>query len=318
MEAGREGVEQGLAGGGELICSSSSRRRRKLISTFLRAQDNKNFYRALDHQGIPFKAIDKKATTTSKALTTEIEFLRRDKQQKRFDLPLASPPLRPLHQFELGMPDRDVLFDVLKLTFSFLDRDQSGFSAPERARVEAFLRLFVPLLFGVPHSEMEANLAHTDESQEGDDDDAESEADTNAGSDVETSTLNGDSTESASTSASPASAGKKNGSGGVNKKGGAADLRKRLLKHAATAAGKGAPPKSTSRANSPEEGIVTPNGGILGEQTWIQLSESGEEEPAMDKPLPSRRFNFFANATYYCLVRLIHVSSSSLKSLSTS
>ena len=64
------------------------------------------------------------------------------------------------------MADRDVLFDVLKLCFSFLDRDQSGTSAPERARVEAFLRLFVPLFFGVPHSDMEANLAHSNERSE--------------------------------------------------------------------------------------------------------------------------------------------------------
>ena len=102
-----------------------------------------------------FKATDKKATTTLKSLTSEIEALKRDGQQKRLNMGSSPASIRPLHQQELGMPDRDVLFDILKLTFSFLDRNQGGYSAPERTRVEAFLRLFVPLLFGVPHADME-------------------------------------------------------------------------------------------------------------------------------------------------------------------
>ncbi|KAI5481648.1 paired amphipathic helix protein Sin3a [Pseudohyphozyma bogoriensis] len=256
-----------------------------------REVDNKNFYRALDHQGVTFKQTDKKATTTSKSLTTEIETLKRDKQQKRLDLPVdAEKSTRPLHQFELGMVDRDVLFDVLKLTISFLDRDQSGFSAPERARVEAFLRLFVPLLFGVPLADMEANLGQSDEINDHDEDDVDSEAEGGTMSESDSpASVNGD------------TLGKKS----VNRRGGAADLRKRLLSHAAATAARGQP---RSRAASPvdgEEDSATPV-GVLGEQTWIHLTEAMEGDRKVDTPLPTRRYNFFANSTFYCLVRTIH------------
>lgn len=250
-------------------------------------KDAKNFYRALDHQSIPFKAIDKKLTTTSKSLTTEIETLRREKQRKILDRDPATP-LRPHHQFEFGMPDIDVLFDVLKLCFSFLDRDQSGTSAPERARVEAFLRLFVPLVFNVPHSDMEANLAHSDEVAENEDEDGENEngiaSDAEAGTDSRPSTSNGN----------------KNG---INKRGGAADLRKRLLTHAATAAARNSKQASGSSTEVEEAGVSS-------EQTWIHLSEAKEGgEMDCDVPAEIRRYHFFANSTLYCLVRILQVCS---------
>lgn len=248
----------------------------------------------MDHQSIPFKAIDKKVTTTSKSLTTEIETLRREKQQKILDRD-STTSLRPHHQFEFGMPDREVLFDVLKLCFSFLDRDQSGTSAPERARVEAFLRLFVPLLFDVPHLEMEANLAHSDEVAENEDEEGESELGT--GDSLDGTNSNGNESRNSNGGNS------KNNSNGINKRGGAADLRKRLLTHAATAAARNL--KQTSGTSSD---IVDDN--ILGEQTWIRLSEAKDEvEMECDSPVEEiRRYHFFANSTLYCLVRILQVS----------
>ncbi|SCZ98892.1 BZ3500_MvSof-1268-A1-R1_Chr3-1g05689 [Microbotryum saponariae] len=252
-----------------------------------REVDLKNYYRALDHQGILFKALDKKATMTSKALTNEVEALRRDRTQKRTDLD-SDVVLRPLHQFVFGMTDRDVLFDVIKLTFSYLDREQSGYSVPERARLEAFVRLFIPLLFDIPQAEMDANLAPQDESQDapGDDDDIESEAD-------------GENDKDAS---SGSSLNKRNG---VNKKGGAADLRKRLLKHVASSSRQ----KAGSRPGSPNGfddllGSLPP--GTLGEQKWIQLSSESEADAEAEAPSSPRRYNFFANACFYCLIRMLH------------
>ncbi|SCV74211.1 BQ2448_6643 [Microbotryum intermedium] len=252
-----------------------------------REVDVKNYYRALDHQGILFKALDKKATMTSKALTNEVEALRRDRTQKRTDLD-SDVVLRPLHQFVFGMADRDVLFDVIKLTFSYLDREQSGYSVPERARLEAFVRLFIPLLFDIPQAEMDANLAPQDESQDapGDDDDIESEAD-------------GENEKEAS---SASSSNKRNG---VNKKGGAADLRKRLLKHVASSSRQ----KAGSRSGSPNGfddllGSLPP--GTLGEQKWIQLSSESDADAAAEAPSSPRRYNFFANACFYCLIRMLH------------
>lgn len=295
-------------------------------------QDAKNFYRALDHQGVQFKAIDKKLTMTTKSLTTEIEQLRSNRSQKRLHLPNIVTPLRPTHQFELGLTDRAVLFDVLKLTFSFLDRDQSGYSGPERSRVEAFLRLFVPLLLGVPHAEMEANLAHSDEVavEESDEDAAirvatgagthadehEHEHDEEVDSEAEgNATTNGGGTsdvESSDGARSPAR--RRNGVGASNKRGGdAEDLRKRLLVHAATAAGRSGTPSvgGGSRSGSP----VRSEASVAGDMSWVQLdeivgdekirAESGTAEGQVEE---ERRCSFFANTTCYCLVRIIHVS----------
>lgn len=306
-----------------------------------REVDAKNFYRALDHQGIPFKAIDKKTTTTSKSLTAEIETLRRDKQMKRYDVPghrqpqhasqpvaaithptdAASaslpPPLRPLHQFELHMSNRGVLFDVLKLTLSYLDRDASGFSAPERARVEAFLRLFVPLLWGVEHDAMEAALGAA---QHDDADADEDEAETEAGdaTDADESGADGASEAGGGSTPSAAAAGKKSA---PIKRGGAADLRRRTLLHAALAQrlhganGSGAA-ATNGRAGGSRGGSPTTDDsdelGRLVEATWISLEETREDgsavtPPSADEVLEPRKFSFFANATFYCLVRVMHV-----------
>ncbi|BGP23232.1 paired amphipathic helix protein Sin3a [Rhodotorula toruloides] len=294
-----------------------------------REVDAKNFYRALDHQGIPFKAIDKKTTTTSKSLTTEIETLRRDKQQKRFDIPDHQPPrhpshptgaityptdsispslplpLRPLHQFEMHMSDRSVLFDVLKLTFSYLDREQSGFSTPERARLEAFLRLFVPLLWGVSIGEQEANLGQSQHDDDADEDEAETEA-----GDVTTETEGETGAEGSEAGSSSVGGGRK---GSSMRRGGAADLRKRLLMHAAATADRSVPAaangKSASRQGSPASDECEL--GRLADATWIQLVETKENgepvsPPSPDEVLNPRRYNFFANSTVYCLVRVLH------------
>ncbi|GAA5862618.1 hypothetical protein JCM3774_001079 [Rhodotorula dairenensis] len=296
-----------------------------------REVDAKNYYRALDHQAIPFKALDKKLTTTSKSLIGEIETLRTKKQIKRFDIlgvnmpkpasqptaaityptdsisPSLPPPLRPLHQFELHMTDRSVLFDVLKLTVSYLDRDQTNYSAPERARVENFLRLFVPLLWGVPQEEMEANLGP---SQHSDQLDADDEAETDADAATETDSAAGDAGEGSEDGASSSSTSQRK----VVGKRGAADLRKRLLVHAAASVGRtgnlpGMNGKPGSRAASPsDEGSEL---GKLADALWIRLTETAPDGKPIEPPSPDlviepRRYNFFANSTFYCLVRVIH------------
>lgn len=204
------------------------------------------------------------------------------------------------------MTDRSVLFDVLKLTISYLDRDQTNYSAPERARVENFLRLFVPLLWGVPAEEMETNLGP---SQHADSLEAELEADTDADAGTETgSAADGEGSEDGASSSTSQRK--------VAGKRGAADLRKRLLVHAAATIGRAGGSnavngKPGSRAASPSEGDSEL--GKLADALWIRLTETkadGEPvEPASpDILIEPRRYSFFANSTFYCLVRVMHVS----------
>ena len=112
-----------------------------------REVDARNYYKSLDHQGIVFKASDKKATTP-KAFINQIEAARAEQVAKRaaYIDPLFAR-ISPTHQLEFTVEDVSVLQDTLKLIFSFLDRTTGQLSPGERKRVEAFLRTFVPLFF---------------------------------------------------------------------------------------------------------------------------------------------------------------------------
>ena len=112
-----------------------------------REVDARNYYKSLDHQGIVFKAADKKATTP-KAFINQIEAARAEQVAKRaaYIDPLFSR-VSPTHQLEFTVEDVSVLQDTLKLVFSFLDRTTGQISPGDRKRVEGFLRTFVPLFF---------------------------------------------------------------------------------------------------------------------------------------------------------------------------
>ena len=112
-----------------------------------REVDARNYYKSLDHQGIVFKASDKKATTP-KAFINQIEAARAEQVAKRaaYIDPLFTR-ISPTHQLEFAAEDVSVLQDTLKLVFSFLDRTTGQLSPGERKRVEGFLRTFVPLFF---------------------------------------------------------------------------------------------------------------------------------------------------------------------------
>jgi paired amphipathic helix protein Sin3a len=112
-----------------------------------REVDARNYYKSLDHQGIVFKASDKKATTP-KAFINQIEAARAEQVAKRaaYIDPLFAR-VSPTHQLEFTVEDISVMQDMLKLVFSFLDRTTGQLSPGERKRVEGFLRTFVPLFF---------------------------------------------------------------------------------------------------------------------------------------------------------------------------
>ena len=135
-----------------------------------REVDSRNFYKSLDHQGVAFKANDKKAIT-GKALLAEIERIKEEQDKEKNqeeDVALEegrdSPHQRihrsqvlPRHQLEYDMHDEAVLQDAVKLTLCFLERNdqrQSGSNVPqyntvERRRIEAFLRHYVMHQFGL-------------------------------------------------------------------------------------------------------------------------------------------------------------------------
>ncbi len=110
-----------------------------------REVDARNYYKSLDHQGVNFKASDKKAIT-AKAFIAEIEARKLQQQQRRLTTDPTLPRPKPRHQLVYVMDDMHVLTDVLKLAFSYLDRATGSYSSNDRERIEAFLRAFVPKL----------------------------------------------------------------------------------------------------------------------------------------------------------------------------
>ncbi|WFD06240.1 hypothetical protein MVES1_001584 [Malassezia vespertilionis] len=113
-----------------------------------REVDARNFYEALDHQGVNFKSMDKKAITT-KSFVHEIETLRAAQQQTRLELDRGLPAIVPRFQLEYLMADGHILADVLRLSMHFMDRAASGFSAHDRERIESTFQALLPKLFGI-------------------------------------------------------------------------------------------------------------------------------------------------------------------------
>ncbi|KAH7914733.1 hypothetical protein BJ138DRAFT_1170371 [Hygrophoropsis aurantiaca] len=121
-----------------------------------REVDAKNFYKSLDHQGMPFKASEKKGIT-AKHFVGNIETAKGEQAQARAhqDIPsFAIGSLGP--QLEFSFKDTSVLHDSLKLIFAYLDHSQAQYNTQERRAIETWLRSFVPLLCMYPAAEFNA------------------------------------------------------------------------------------------------------------------------------------------------------------------
>jgi len=299
-----------------------------------REQDAKNFYKALDHQGVQFKANDKK-TLAAKSLIAEVEARRREQTNSRAAM-LDPAPWRARSQFEFDFSDIDVLKDVLKLVISYLDRVNNALSPADKDRIERQLRDVVPLLFMLDKDEFDAEFGDAEhDSLEDQDGSEDSDGDISMAEDDESSSMI---------------------TGKRSKKGGpAADLRKKLLKQVGEKEGRER--RSSTVTPGPEEnGIGNGYGGArsvegtpmtengeraetplpvpadpeavaeavekdkavaeASEQTWVQIETPEESRPASEKssddiaelkPKSTRKANFFANNHFYVLIRLVQV-----------
>ncbi|KAJ7508513.1 histone deacetylase complex, SIN3 component [Mycena galericulata] len=229
-----------------------------------REVDAKNFYKSLDHQGISFKANDKK-NITAKHFVGDIEGLKAAQPQH-----WARPSPA---QLEYSFADTPVLHDSLKMVYSFLDHSQGQYSAPERRSVESFLRRFVPLLCMYPAAEFNAACGPLDgllQQQE----------------EEHAHTVEHRSGRRSNGSAYSAS----NGTGVA-----AGDLRKKLLRTAQEKNDSGA----VSRADSPAVTDVA--------DVWIKETTALGSTDVVNGRDPHTRRPFFANTTFYTLLRLLQV-----------
>jgi len=139
---------------------------RKLQREFARTWrevDSKNFYKSLDHQGITFKANDKKQITT-RHFVGDIENVKAE-QRKMWDQSGKKAFVHGSvgHQLEYIFHDTSVLIDSLKIVDSFLDRSQTQYSPQERRNIERFLRTFVYLVGMCPSAELNTTFGPLEE-----------------------------------------------------------------------------------------------------------------------------------------------------------
>ncbi|WFC97391.1 hypothetical protein MYAM1_000102 [Malassezia yamatoensis] len=144
-----------------------------------REVDARNFYKALDHQGINFKSTDKR-TITTKAFVNEIETLRTEQQQRRLALDPSLPALAPRFQLSYSFEDGQVVKDVLRLAVQFTQRITPGFSTGDKSRVLNTFQQLLPRLLHVdrdvldslllrkPQAEDDSNLPEENKDQDED------------------------------------------------------------------------------------------------------------------------------------------------------
>lgn len=109
-----------------------------------RELEQKVYFKSLDHLGLTFKQADKKLLTT-KQLISEISSIKVDQTNKRIHW--LTP--KPKSQLDFDITDFEIIFDILKLSFVFVDC-VSNYSNPDKERLKDFLRVFIALFFSIP------------------------------------------------------------------------------------------------------------------------------------------------------------------------
>ncbi|RDB29628.1 Paired amphipathic helix protein pst1 [Hypsizygus marmoreus] len=267
------------------------RRAQREWSRTWREVDSKNFYKSLDHQGISFKQNDKK-NITAKHFVQDIEAIKNRQLEAWEEEEIPSYVRGSVgHQLEYAFHDTSVLLDSLKMVYSFLDRSQAQYNSQERRAVEKFLRVFIPLLCMYPVAEFNAACGPLEGAH---DDDPLIELNGFAEGHTKSGRRSTGSTHSVHSSGVAAN-----------------DLRRKLLRTAQErATGKSTP--AASRDSSPSPGHRSPNIPRAGEISEcpedIWITEAGANSfaqnlaPGVDSERP-----FFANTTFYTLLRLLQL-----------
>ncbi|KAJ2803288.1 hypothetical protein H4S07_004493 [Coemansia furcata] len=130
------------------------RRQRREYAKVWRENDAKNYYRALDHQGLTFRSIDRK-NTSPKHLITEIETRRREQQTLNDEGSARSInrkvalALRHRYQLEYQFSEPTVIADVINAILAHVGRHNSQFAPPEKELMEKFFHELFGGLLGV-------------------------------------------------------------------------------------------------------------------------------------------------------------------------
>jgi paired amphipathic helix protein Sin3a len=97
--------------------------------------DQKNFSKALDHQGINFKLADRKAIL-QKSLINEIEILQHEQQDKKSNLANR-------YQFDFTFKNREIFTHANSIVSDYVE-NAAGISSDEEEKIKNLLIDFVP------------------------------------------------------------------------------------------------------------------------------------------------------------------------------
>lgn len=280
--------------------SEEWRRQQREWNRTWREVDAKNFYKALDNQGIQFKASEKK-NITAKFFAQDIETIKAAQVKEAERIKSAAPTA---YQLEYDFQDTDVLQDALRLIYSFLDHSSSPYGNSERRSIEQFLKSFLPTLFSSSSLEFDAPSAVLNHPTEKPVDDLDEPGE-------------------GSRSVREAS-GRRSAPGSQASGVPAGDLRKRLLKtvqegtpsRAAkqSRSSGSASPAATGSPGAPQAAKLPSDDAedkarSKAEDMWIRevpASAHGHSVEAGDAPAQKRPF--FTSTTFYTLLRLLQVT----------
>jgi len=265
-----------------------------------REQDAKNFYKALDHQGVVFKTADKK-TLNTKSLINEIEARRREQTNQRNTVanPRAAP--RPRHQFSFEFGDVEVLKDALKLVFGYLDRVPNVNTA-DKERIELQIRDFVPTFFMYDKDEFDE---FGDPDHPGSDDESngvESDGDVSMADDDDSSTTKKKKTQTSLRKQLLKAAGEKDGRSrreGTGTTGLDDTAESTITDRDETPMPTPADPAAVAEAVEKDKVAADAS-----EQVWVKIDTTGD---VAEKPRTHRPGNFFANNHFYVFMRLLQI-----------
>ncbi|KAJ2078827.1 hypothetical protein H4R24_004211 [Coemansia sp. RSA 988] len=160
------------------------RRQRREYAKIWRESDSKNYYRALDHQGLTFKSADRK-NISPKHFITEIETRRREQQNLMPDEASGSAraqnrkvtsALRHRYQLEYHFSESTVIADVINAILAHVGRQNSQFAPAEKEMMERFFHELFGGLLGIESPDHSQSVSDNEESLS-DEDEAGDDAD---------------------------------------------------------------------------------------------------------------------------------------------
>ncbi|GAA5803581.1 hypothetical protein HPULCUR_009064 [Helicostylum pulchrum] len=249
----------------------------------------KNYYKALDYQGVIFKTEDRKSMSV-KSLVSEIRSTRLDQSKKPNHLANIEP------QFQFQFKNKKIFKDVTRVLYSYFER-QTTYGTEDCEVMKAFIEMFLPVFFDVPdvlpelNSEPASDTGLEEDEEMVDEEDAMDE-------DVDEDVDEDDDTQNSYDSSTDTSRSTRRGhsySNGRRHTNGRRSPRhktndddhQRLLKDVLTKT-----MKPLDKKVQLKEEVIP-----------IEIEEEEEEDPNKEQKI----YNLFGNTTFYCFFRLFQI-----------